>query len=118
MEVLELEDHPYFAAAQFHPEFLSRPLKAGPMFVGLILASCGKLQPWLKKGTAARASDRPLSPTPVGKSPQSPLAASAEATEHAKDVFVKGAPYSTFQAMSSTKFDSAASPTSTKIAYA
>lgn len=38
-EVVELKDHPYFIACQFHPEFLSRPLKAHPLFKGLIKAS-------------------------------------------------------------------------------
>jgi CTP synthase len=36
MEILELEDHPYFFGTQFHPEFRSRPDRASPPFVGLI----------------------------------------------------------------------------------
>ncbi|KAL7519113.1 hypothetical protein ACHAWX_003909 [Stephanocyclus meneghinianus] len=41
MEVCELkqEMHPYFVAAQFHPEFTSRPEKANPLFLGLLKAS-------------------------------------------------------------------------------
>lgn len=39
MEILELEDHPYFVAVQFHPEFLSRPFKPSPPFLGLIAAA-------------------------------------------------------------------------------
>ena len=39
VEAVELEDHPYFEAVQFHPEFKSRPNKAHPLFVGLIKAS-------------------------------------------------------------------------------
>ena len=31
--------HPYFIAAQFHPEPTSRPLKPQPMFVGLVKAA-------------------------------------------------------------------------------
>ncbi len=40
MQILELprDVHPYFIAAQFHPELTSRPLKPQPMFVGLIKA--------------------------------------------------------------------------------
>ena len=118
MEVLELEGHPYFAAAQFHPEFLSRPLKAGPMFVGLILASCGKLQPWLKKGASARASDRPSSPLPVISSPERAVAPAC-GDDRVKDTFVHSEPYSSFESMPSTaKFGAATSSTSTKIAYA
>ncbi|XP_015787788.1 CTP synthase 2-like [Tetranychus urticae] len=36
MEISELKDHPYFVGVQFHPEFLSRPSKPSPAFVGLI----------------------------------------------------------------------------------
>ncbi|VEU43364.1 unnamed protein product [Pseudo-nitzschia multistriata] len=38
MEVIELDrsDHPYFIAAQFHPEFTSRPEKPNPLFLGLL----------------------------------------------------------------------------------
>ncbi len=38
MQVLELprDQHPYFVAAQFHPELTSRPLRPQPMFVGLV----------------------------------------------------------------------------------
>jgi len=36
MEILELDDHPYFLGTQFHPEFRSRPDRASPPFVGLV----------------------------------------------------------------------------------
>ena len=41
MEVVELDqaEHPYFLAAQFHPEFTSRPEKPNPLFLGLLEAS-------------------------------------------------------------------------------
>ena len=39
MEILELEDHPFFFGTQFHPEFRSRPGRASPPFVGLLEAS-------------------------------------------------------------------------------
>ncbi|XP_030756732.1 CTP synthase [Sitophilus oryzae] len=41
MEILELENHPYFVAVQFHPEYLSRPMRPSPPFMGLILAARG-----------------------------------------------------------------------------
>ena len=41
MEVLELKGHPFFLAAQYHPEFKSRPLKPSPLFYGLICAASG-----------------------------------------------------------------------------
>ncbi|WP_251328036.1 glutamine hydrolyzing CTP synthase [Haloplanus pelagicus] len=36
MELVELDDHPYFLGTQFHPEFRSRPDRASPPFVGLV----------------------------------------------------------------------------------
>ncbi len=38
VEMVEIEDHPYFIAGQFHPELKSRPNKPAPLFVGLIKA--------------------------------------------------------------------------------
>ena len=35
-EIIELKNHPFFIACQFHPEFLSRPLKPHPLFLGFI----------------------------------------------------------------------------------
>lgn len=39
VEIIELPQHPWFLACQFHPEFASRPLAAHPLFVGLIAAA-------------------------------------------------------------------------------
>ena len=36
VEVVELPDHPYFVACQFHPEFKSRPTKPHPLFFNLV----------------------------------------------------------------------------------
>ena len=44
VELIELVDHPYFLACQYHPEFLSRPGKPHPLFKGLIKASQEKLE--------------------------------------------------------------------------
>lgn len=59
MEIMELEGHPYFVATQYHPEYLSRPLKPSPPFMGFILASVGKLQSYLNQG--CRLSPRQFS---------------------------------------------------------
>jgi CTP synthase len=39
VEMIELADHPFFLASQFHPEFKSRPLDCHPMFKGFIRAA-------------------------------------------------------------------------------
>ena len=39
VEIVEIEDHPYYVGCQFHPEFTSRPNRAQPLFQGLILAA-------------------------------------------------------------------------------
>lgn len=36
VEIIELKDHPWFVASQYHPEFKSRPTKPHPLFVGFI----------------------------------------------------------------------------------
>jgi CTP synthase len=44
MEIMELSDHPYYVGVQYHPEYLTRPLAPSPPYLGLVLASCNKLQ--------------------------------------------------------------------------
>jgi CTP synthase len=39
VEVIELDDHPFFVASQFHPEFKSRPERPAPLFADFIAAS-------------------------------------------------------------------------------
>jgi CTP synthase len=58
--------HPYFIAAQFHPELTSRPLHPQPMFMGLIAAGIARAYPdlpreaisarWLCNDSAPRLS--------------------------------------------------------------
>ena len=38
VEIIEIKDHPYYIASQFHPEFKSRPDRPAPLFVELIKA--------------------------------------------------------------------------------
>jgi len=39
VEMVEIPDHPFFIACQFHPEFLSKPNRPHPLFKGFIAAA-------------------------------------------------------------------------------
>ena len=39
VEMVEIEDHPFFIGGQFHPEFKSRPDRPAPLFKALIKAA-------------------------------------------------------------------------------
>ncbi len=39
VEIVEVADHPWFVAVQFHPEFKSKPTAAHPLFAGLVAAA-------------------------------------------------------------------------------
>ena len=39
VEIVELKDHPWFLAVQFHPEFQSKPNRAHPLFAAFIAAT-------------------------------------------------------------------------------
>jgi CTP synthase len=55
VEMIELPDHPYFVACQFHPELKSRPDNAHPLFVGLVSAMLEKHE----KTSGASPSSKP-----------------------------------------------------------
>ncbi len=38
VEIAEMDDHPFMLGTQFHPEFLSRPTRPHPLFVGFVKA--------------------------------------------------------------------------------
>jgi CTP synthase len=50
VEIVELRDHPWFVASQFHPEFKSRPTRAAPLFRGFVGAALDRAR--------ARAGER------------------------------------------------------------
>ena len=41
VEIIELPDHPWFVAGQFHPEFRSRPWEPHPLFAGVHQGGAG-----------------------------------------------------------------------------
>ncbi|MEC4895388.1 MAG: CTP synthase [Oscillatoria sp. PMC 1051.18] len=61
VEIIELKEHPFFIATQFHPEFHSRPSNPHPLFLGFV------------KATLAKSSDNQVSsetdPTSINVSP-------------------------------------------------
>mgnify|MGYP005838061959 CR=1 FL=1 len=44
VEIVELRDHPWFVASQFHPEFLSRPNRPHPLFQHFVAAAAQTLR--------------------------------------------------------------------------
>jgi CTP synthase len=55
VETIELADHPFFVASQFHPEFKSRPERPAPLFRELIAAVLARAQPEVQARRAAPA---------------------------------------------------------------
>jgi CTP synthase len=44
VEIIELDEHPYFVGCQFHPEFKSRPMAPHPLFAGFVSAAVRRRQ--------------------------------------------------------------------------
>lgn len=65
VEMVELKDHPWFIGCQFHPEFLSRPMKAHPLFAGFIEAGVVYAQKlnWTQKKSQNSSKTAPKSVT-------------------------------------------------------
>lgn len=56
VEILELEDHPWYTAVQFHPEFKSKPIKAHPLFAGFVGAAIQRRRLEAKRDSAAEST--------------------------------------------------------------
>ena len=66
VEVIELDDHPFFVASQFHPEFKSRPERPAPLFRDFIAAALERAAERGERSTEARPA--------AGRSPGGPAA--------------------------------------------
>jgi CTP synthase len=64
VEMIELNNHPYFVGCQFHPEFKSKPFAPHPLFAGFVRAALEH------RDAAQRAPKAAVTklPVPVGKS--------------------------------------------------
>jgi len=56
VEVIELPDHPFFIASQYHPEFKSRPERPAPLFREFVGAALGRATGALSSERASGAS--------------------------------------------------------------
>ncbi|HEY3359741.1 MAG TPA: CTP synthase [Polyangia bacterium] len=57
VEMVELSEHPYFVACQFHPEFKSRPFEPHPLFSRFVRAALDVARREIKGETTRRAAD-------------------------------------------------------------
>jgi len=48
VEIVEIEDHPWYVGCQFHPEFKSRPTRPHPLFKGFVKAAKEQMSSWAK----------------------------------------------------------------------
>ena len=55
VEMIELKDHKYFIASQFHPEFKSRPENPHPLFYGLVKAALERKENANRQTTSTHA---------------------------------------------------------------
>ncbi|MEK9500186.1 CTP synthase [Gaopeijia maritima] len=57
VEMIELPDHPWFVACQFHPELKSRPMRPAPLFASFIQAAAQHVWPTNEVESSAAAGD-------------------------------------------------------------
>lgn len=69
VEMIELPDHPWFLACQFHPEFKSKPMAPHPIFSSFVTASLEEVSGKKKKAKVKlQALSKKMSPKKKGKS--------------------------------------------------
>lgn len=68
VEIIELPDHPFFIATQFHPEFLSRPSHPHPLFRGLMEAAIARRNRPDANGHTHETSEHPSEPSGINHS--------------------------------------------------
>jgi CTP synthase len=63
VEIVEIKDHPFYLAVQFHPEFQSKPLQAHPLFAAFVAAALKGKKPVKAKPAAKSAKKQPAAKT-------------------------------------------------------
>ena len=63
VEIVEIPEHPWFLACQFHPEFKSKPLKPHPLFVSFIQAAIDFKQQRTGQEAASAPDQAPVAKT-------------------------------------------------------
>ena len=56
VEVIELPEHPFFVASQYHPEFKSRPNRPEPLFRGFVGAALARAREQGRDETSPEAA--------------------------------------------------------------
>jgi CTP synthase len=59
VEIIELREHPFFVASQFHPEFKSRPLRPQPLFREFVRAALERARGRVPEGEPGVAAGQP-----------------------------------------------------------
>jgi len=83
VEIVELKDHPFYLAVQFHPEFQSKPLHAHPLFTAFVAAALKNRKPSKSVKAKANSKSKPKAQAAAAKS-SNPSAPSRKAAKPAK----------------------------------
>jgi hypothetical protein len=81
VEIVELRDHPWFVASQFHPEFKSRPERPHPLFDGFVATASA-----LHEGRAPELRARATRPRAGGPAPEPRAGGGGAAPEPGADI--------------------------------
>ena len=65
VEIIELPEHPFFIATQFHPEFKSRPSTSHPLFQGFVQAALTGIAKPSERSTVAHSEESSFSESPA-----------------------------------------------------
>jgi CTP synthase len=83
VEVIELPDHPFFVAAQFHPEFKSRPLRPQPLFREFVAAAAERAREREASADEQRTADGEHHAVRTGEGADDPRSGEAPAADDA-----------------------------------